>query len=186
MREVAVDYVRAIVDSVGRLGELVDDVLQLTQADAGLIPVDRETVDLRQVLEGLAVDKETQAAVRGHEFVVDIDLAVGRVEGDAKRLREAVDHLLANAIRYTPPGGRVLLHGSGDGERALIVVSDNGPGIDGAARANALDRFSPIREGSAQGLGLPLARQIVEAHRGTLTLLSEPGEGTAVKIELPR
>jgi signal transduction histidine kinase len=112
--------------------------------------------------------------------------------GDAKRLRQALDHLLRNALTYTPKKGRVLLHASGDKDGATLVVSDNGPGMDEAEQATALDRFSrvradPGRSGEASlGLGLPLARQFVELHGGTLTLMSEQGVGTAVKIELPR
>jgi signal transduction histidine kinase len=84
----------------------------------------------------------------------------------------------------------LLLHADGDAEVASIVISDNGPGMDGAQQALALDRFSRImgeRDGAESlGLGLPLAKQFVEAHGGSLTLVSEPGEGTLIRIELPR
>jgi signal transduction histidine kinase len=84
----------------------------------------------------------------------------------------------------------VLVHASGDDARAMMVVSDDGPGMDMTEQTRALDRFSRAgqpRDGEgALGLGLPLARQTAEAHGGTLALLSEPGQGTAVTIELPR
>ena len=119
-----------------------------------------------------------------------VDPMVGAIRGDARRLREVLDHLMDNAILYTPAGGRILLHADGDASHAQIVVSDNGPGMDTAQQAKAFDRFSRIEGlpggGEALGLGLPLARQFVEAHRGTLTLISEPGQGTVVSVELPR
>ena len=102
---------------------------------------------------------------------------------------EAIDHLLANAIRYTDAGGRVLVHGDGNRQAARIVVSDNGPGMDVKAQALAFDRFKraeQAKKGESLGFGLPLARQLVEAHSGTLTLMSEPGQGTAITMELPR
>jgi len=114
------------------------------------------------------------------------------VKGDARRLRQAIDQLLHNAIAYTPVGGRVLLHAEGTTEMARIVVSDNGPGMDEAEQARALDRFSRVgaareRDGDgALGIGLPLAHQFVEGHGGTMRLVSELGQGTAVQIELPR
>jgi signal transduction histidine kinase len=105
-------------------------------------------------------------------------------------LRQVLDHLLDNAIAFTPAGGRVLIHADGDASRAIIVVSDNGPGMDATAQTRAFDRFSRAdgaRDGGeALGLGLPLARQFVEAHGGKLHLVSEPGQGTAISVELPR
>ncbi len=182
LSETARDYTKAILDSVGRLGTLVDDVLQLTQADADLLAVDRETVDLVQILDTLVAEHRPAAEAKRQEFVTDLDVGVGRVEGDARRLRESVGRLLDNAIRYTPEGGRILLHGSGSGAGALIAVSDNGPGMQLDAEPGALDRFAG---GKTTG-GIHLARQVVEAHGGVMTVISEPGEGTAIKIELPR
>jgi signal transduction histidine kinase len=101
-----------------------------------------------------------------------------------------LDNLLSNAVRFTPPGGRVLLRGQGLEHLVRIVISDTGPGMTLKEQARAFDRFSRStgdgERGASLGLGLPLARQFVEAHGGTLTLASEPGQGTAVTVELPR
>jgi len=80
------------------------------------------------------------------------------------------------------------VHGDGQVQGARLIVSDNGPGLDAKAQARAFDRFSRVAQGErdGQGLGLPLARQLVEAHGGKLTLISEPGEGTVLTMELPR
>lgn len=184
------DYVTAILESVARLGMLIDEVLDLTQSEAGALPLERKSVDLRRVASEAAAAVQAEAAEKALDFEVAVDPSIGSVSGDARRLRQALGHLLRNAVRYTPAGGRVLLHGDGDRDHARIVVSDNGPGMDAAQQARAFDRFSRNDEarerGASLGLGLPLARQFVEAHGGTLTLMSERGQGTAVTVELPR
>ena len=184
------EYVTAILESAERLGGLVDRVLDLTQSDAGQLPLERKPVELAVLLHNAARDNHSAATGKKIDFGVEISPTVGVINGDARRLREVVDHLLENSLAYTAEGGRILLHAEGDDERAIIIVSDNGPGMDVAQQTVALDRFSRVTEGrngdSALGLGLPLAKQFVEAHGGALSLVSEPGQGTLVRIELPR
>ncbi len=187
----ATDYVEAILESVARLGALIDDVLDLTHVDAGSLPIAREKVDLQALAREAAAAVAEQAAARSQELAVRIDRSVGTVEGDPRRLRQALDHLLRNAIAYTPEGGRVLFQADGDRQTAQLVVSDNGPGIGPRDREKIFARFEriaprPSDGQGAAGLGLPLTREFVEGHGGTLALTSEPGEGTTVIIRLPR
>jgi signal transduction histidine kinase len=181
-------YVAAILDSVERLGVLVDDVLDLTQ-NAG-DALERVDTDLGSVAMQAADGFRAAARRKGIDFAVEIARSTGRVPGDARRLREAFEHLIRHAIAETPAGGRVLLHTDGNAARARVVVSDNGAGMDAEAAARAFDRFAQagIASGGdrALGLGLPLAKQFVEAHGGAITLVSEPGQGTLVTVELPR
>ena len=186
----AKEYAQSILEASGRLGKMIDRVLDLTQGDSGALPMEEKPIELALLAHDAARSHKPVADAKGLEFVTHIDPMVGAIRGDARRLREVLDHLLDNAILYTPSGGRVLLHADGDAKHAQIVVSDNGPGMDATQQAKAFDRFSRIEGlrdgGEALGLGLPLARQFVEAHRGTLTLISEPGQGTVVSVELPR
>ncbi|WP_425229784.1 PAS-domain containing protein [Sphingomonas sp.] len=182
-------YVAAILESVERLGLLIDDVLDLTQGPAeGEAP--REDVDLAAVARAAAATVKPAADRKHVDFAVEVQRSVGRATGDPRRLREAIEHLLRHAIGAVADGGRVLLHADGNAKAARVVVSDDGPGMDAAAQAHAFDRFAmpgiqPSGE-RALGLGLPLARQFIEAHGGTVTLVSEVGEGTLVTLELPR
>lgn len=182
-------YIEAILDSSARLGTLIDEVLDLTRQG--------ETPDLHRAPIGLTAVAETAAeAVRPLiernrvDFAVELAPSLGGINGDARRLQQVIENLLRHAIATTPEGGRILLHGDGTPERARLVVSDNGPGLDPQAVKSAFDRFA--RPGltatgePALGLGLPLAKRIVEAHGGSITLLSEPGEGTLITVELPR
>ncbi|GAA3271669.1 hypothetical protein GCM10020258_47050 [Sphingomonas yabuuchiae] len=187
--ETATSYVEAILESTERLGLLVDDVLDLTrdQADGGIA---REDVELARVARAAADTIRPIAGRRKLDFAVEVHRSLGRITGDRRRLQETIEHLLRHAVEQTPEGGRILLHADGDSARARIVVSDDGQGMDQEAVARAFDRFAEpgikATGERALGLGLPLAKKFVEAHGGTVTLLSEPGEGTLVTVELPR
>jgi signal transduction histidine kinase len=182
-------YAEAIVESTGRLAGLIDNVLDLTQGEAGALPLDRAPADLAKLAADAAAQFDAMATSQGVEIALTIDPALGIASVDRRRIVQALNHLLDNAVRHVGKGGRVLLHGDGTQAKARLVVSDNGPGMDARGQALAFDRFSRAEQagrGAALGLGLPLARQLVEAHGGTLTLISEPGQGTVVTIELPR
>ena len=186
------DYIAAILESTARLGTLIDNVLDLTQSDAGGLPMERKPVDLPPLLANVVAELAAQMAAKAIDLAQDIDPKLGCMTGDARRLKGAVAQLMANAVAYTPEGGRILLHARGEEERVVIVISDNGPGMDEIDQARALDQFSRVGDDlrkspeRALGIGLPLAKHYVEAHGGTLTLISELGAGTAVQIELPR
>ncbi|SEM45231.1 Signal transduction histidine kinase [Sphingomonas gellani] len=182
-------YVEAIIDSVERLGLLIDDVLDLTAGETGR-EMERTPVDVAGMAQAAHETVRPAIARRKLEFVLELARSTGRVTGDAKRLKEVMEHLLRQALEGTPEGGRILLHTDGNATHARIIVSDDGPGMDEDQVAHAFDRFAepgitPTGE-RALGLGLPLAKQFVEAHGGTISLVSRPGDGTLVTVELPR
>jgi len=185
------DYVAAILDSVARLAALIDNVLDLTQSDTGSLLLAEEEVDLARLCGEVAEDAQALATRREIQLALEVRKGVGVVTGDSRRLRQALANLLRNALLYTEAGGRVLLRAEGGHDAARIIVSDNGRGIDPADQAKVFDRFQRTAEASsgdesAIGLGLPLAKQFVEAHGGTIQLQSKIGEGTTVTVRLPR
>jgi len=184
----AVDYVSAILQSVARLGTLIDDVLDLTQSDSGGLLLAEEKVDLKALCAEAGEAFRAQAAARGVEFALEIEAGLGSVTGDRRRLRQSLENVLKNAAAHTETGGRILLHAAGNRQEARITVSDNGRGIAPADQARVFDRFHRTADGgeAALGLGLPLARQFIEAHGGRVELLSEVGQGTTVTFSLPR
>ncbi|NML04684.1 PAS domain-containing sensor histidine kinase [Sphingomonas sp. G-3-2-10] len=182
------EYAEAILVSVDRLGALIDDVLDLTGSEGK--PLDRETVDMELAAHNAAELVAPLAKARGIDLAVEMAGTAGSVTGDPKRIRQIIEHLLRHAVSGTPEQGRVLLHLDGNQRVARVIVSDDGPGMSDEAQARAFDRFAQAdiaRSGErALGLGLPLAKQFVEAHGGKIALISEPGEGTLVTVELPR
>ncbi len=185
------DYVAAILESVSRLGALIDNVLDLTQSDTGSLLLAEDDVDLASLC-GEALSAAGDKAKRKQiDLAGDIDATVGIVTGDTRRLGQALGNIIGNAIAYTDEGGRVFLRAEGDATEARIYVSDNGRGIAPADLAVVFDRFHRTVDGrgdeaAAVGLGLALARQFIEAHGGEIALESEPGLGTTVTIRLPR
>jgi len=187
------EYVEAILTSVARLGEQIESVLDLSQSEAGMLPLAREEVELLPFVTAIAQERAKALADAGLTLDLRGDRGAGRVSADSKRLARALGHLIDNAIAATPRGGHVLVELSRrkvkGKSRARITVSDNGPGMDGATLARALEGLKLSADGKAmerrQGLGLPLAHQLIEAHGGTLQLASEPGQGTTAIVELP-
>jgi signal transduction histidine kinase len=185
------EYVGAILDSVSRLSALIDNVLDLTQSDMGSLLLAEDELDLADLCREAADGARELAAKKSVELAAEVDPSVGVVIGDRRRLGQAVANLLRNALLYTDEGGRVLLRAEGDRDAGRITVSDNGRGIAPADQSRVFDRFHRTVEGrsaeaAAIGLGLPLAKQFVEAHGGTIHLQSRKGQGTTVTITLPR
>lgn len=183
----AIEYSEAILDSVARLSDLIDDVLDLTRDGAA---VERASVDLELIAGAATAAVAPLAQAKRIELAVEVDGSAGMVTGDARRVRQTIEHLLRHALGHTPEQGRVLLHIDGTAKAARIVVSDDGPGMAREVAAKAFERFAQPgisrSDDRALGLGLPIAKQFIEAHGGTIQLVSEPGEGTMVVVELPR
>jgi signal transduction histidine kinase len=184
----AKDYVAAILESVSRLSRLIDDVLDLTQGAKGEVPLERERVDLAGLIRTVTVQMEPAAKAKQLRFKVVIGEGTGSITGDHRRLRESLEHVLRNAIAYTDKG-EVRLVTRGDAKMAEILVADTGRGLAEEHQARVFERFTRFSERrgeAALGLGLPLTRQFVEAHGGTVQLSSIEGKGTSVLIILPR
>lgn len=184
------EYVAAILSSVERLGEQIENVLDLSQSEAGTLPLAQEPVEMFPLLT--AVVQERAERLSAGKLTLDLrgDKSAGIVTGDPRRLRRAFGQLLDNAIAATPEGGRILIEASRKvGAKLQVVVSDNGRGMEAAILARALEGLKVGADGRTverrQGLGLPLVRQLVEAHGGTLELISEPGLGTSAIVVLP-
>ena len=185
------DYVSAILESVGRLSKLINDVLDLTTGDTRGVALEKERVDIGGLCRAAVETARPRAAEKAQKLDVEIASSAGHVFGDARRLRESIEHLLQNAVAYTDRKGRVSLSAEGDKKQAIIRISDNGPGIDAGDLPRVFDRFDRVAEAgvrgeAALGLGLPLTQQFIEAHGGTVEIESEKGKGTAVTLSIPR
>lgn len=169
-----------------RMTALVEDLLLLARLDEGQELV-YGSVDLtRLALEAVG---DARPAGPDHSWAVDVDDVPVELAGDAARLNQVVANLLANARTHTPAGSRVTVSVAREGDEAVLRVHDDGPGIDPTVAAQLFERFaradrSRDRKTGGTGLGLSIAKAIVEAHRGTITVRSVPGD-TTFEVRLP-
>ena len=187
----AADYVQAILESVERLSKLIDDVLDLTQGDSAGIVLERERIEIAALCRTAIEKFGPRISDKGQTLQTDMSESAASVIGDARRLREAIEHVLENAIAYTERGGKIRMKAWGDDESATVQISDNGAGIAKRDLPRVFSRFDriahdPARGEAALGLGLPLTRQFVQAHGGKVDLVSAKGKGTTVTLTIPR
>ena len=193
LNEKAAEYVEAIATSADRLAQQINTVLDYSQSQVGALPIAKEAVDIELLLKELVDSQSELAASQAIDLQLDLSVKPGVISGDTKRLAQAIGHILDNALRYGRPEGRVLVVTQADKKASVIIVSDDGPGMSEKQQAAVFDSFVRSQKtdakhiaNPAQGLGLPLARQLIESHGGTLELQSQLGHGTSVIIRLPR
>lgn len=183
----AKEYAQAIAQSVGKLTEQVENVLDLSQSEAGLMPLNKQPVDLMGMLAKLVRQREARILDAG--LALNLRGEAEPVEADAAQLRRVFGHLIDNAVAATPPQGRIAIEIKPQGTGASVSIVDTGQGMTQAELARALEGLRASGDSGAlerrQGLGLPLARRLIEAHGGTLELVSRKGAGTMVTVKLP-
>jgi signal transduction histidine kinase len=183
------DYANGIAATAQQLARLIDDILDLASIDAGMTHLELSSFDLHTALAGLIAAVSDRARTRRLTLAFDCPPAIGRIDGDERRIRQAVLHLLNNAILYTPAGGTITLAAKRTRGDIQIAVGDTGIGI-------ARDDLPRIREpfvrgagadtyGPGAGLGLALVRRFAEMHGGTMDIASGRNRGTTVTIRLP-
>jgi hypothetical protein len=174
-----------------RLQRLIDEQLQLARLDSGGLPMDIQPMDLGSLARDATHPRQLLGEKEGIALLVDAPGPVP-MDGDPDRLEQVLLILLDNAMRHTPAGGTITVRARVDGGDAVLEVADTGEGIDAGSIGNVFDRFyraDPSREagaGTGAGLGLAIARSIVTAHGGGITVRSSPGEGACFTIRLPR
>ncbi len=177
-------YIKAILDSV----EQVENVLDLSQSEAGMLPLVKEAIALEPFLEAIVESRREKIDAQD----IQLELRTGdhspTISGDERRLARAIGHILDNAINALPDGGRILVKLMSRKEGVRIVISDDGVGMDARKLARALDGLMVSADGKTVerrvNYGLPLATRIVEAHGGRLEVMSEEGQGTAAIFDL--
>jgi signal transduction histidine kinase len=174
-------------DEILRVSRLVADLETLASADAATFDLDCGPVALRPLLQDAAQEFAGIFAERGLRLVLQLDDDI-EIEADTTRVRQVTSNLLANATKFTPPGGEVRLELERDGPWAVIRVVDTGPGIPADEMSSVFDRFfrgRAVRAGGS-GIGLAIVRRLVTAHGGDVEVASESGGGATFTVRLPQ
>jgi len=189
MKQLDEESLSSIDQEAGRLTRLVGGLLLLTQADSGKLALNMKPIELDTLLLEVFQEMHILAGNKVHLKIAGIDQI--QLNGDRDRLKQVLLNLVANAIQYTPQGGDVMMGLARIGGQARIIVRDTGPGISSEDLPYIFDRFyraekSRTRSSSPGfGLGLSIAKWIVENHGGTINVESKEGKGTTFAIWLP-
>jgi len=184
------DYANHILTSGNHLLGLINDVLDLAKLEAGQVELHEEDVDLVEMIGTSMHFVEPLARKTNIQLSHVIDESARFIRADERRMRQAVINLLSNSVKFTPGGGNVRVICARNDAGIAIVVSDTGVGMAAMEIPKAMEPFGQInsrisRKYEGTGLGLPLAKDLIELHGGTLTIESQVNVGTTVTIVLP-
>jgi two-component system sensor histidine kinase BaeS len=178
-------HLTAAVDQIAMVTKLVEDLRTLALAEVGALALQKEPTDLAVLANESASSFESLAATSGVRLAVQMPDDLPLVDLDPLRIQQVIGNLVANALRYAPSGSAVSIVGEARPNAVTIAVTDTGPGIAPEMLLHIFERFTKAEDSRGSGLGLAIARQLVEAHGGSIRAESPPGGGTTIALELP-
>ncbi len=183
-------FLGKVRDQCSRLTSLVSDLLVLSRVELLEGELEKEPVDVRGPVREAAGGWQPAAVEKNLSLSIEVPPEPLLVEGDRESLRQAVDNLASNAIRYTPPGGRVWIRARHEGGEIVLEAEDTGIGIEPRHQERVFERFYRVdkarsRELGGTGLGLAIVKHIALAHGGRVSLSSVPGRGSVFRVHLP-
>jgi PAS domain S-box-containing protein len=186
--EIVQDSLAVIEEEADHLTDLIENLLDASRLQAGGLKINLCDMDLKALAGRIAERFRTQTT--NHTLVVDFPPDFPIVLGDESRLEQVLSNLVSNAIKYSPQGGEIRIAGQVRPERVIVCVSDQGPGVAPEDIPHIFDRFyrsaDAARTTKGAGLGLYLARAVVEAHGGRIWVDPRPGDGARICFSLPR
>jgi two-component system sensor histidine kinase BaeS len=178
-------HLTTALEETRMLGQLVEDLRTLTEAEAGTLALHREPTDLAVLAQDVAAAFESLAGSAGVAIQAEMASDLPLLDVDPLRLRQVLVNLVSNALRYAPAGSAVRIVGRRTPGRIAVAVIDVGPGIAPELLPHLFERFAKSAESRGSGLGLAIARRLVEAHGGSIGAERPDGGGTVIRFELP-
>lgn len=182
-----VELASVVDEESARLDRLIGQAIEMAQFDAAAVTLHRQEQDVQELVDTTL--EEMQKLLRKHIISVHVESGIPAVPMDRELIRRALRHLIENAVRYSPPGSAISLNAKLDDNRLLIEVADQGPGIDPDEQPFVFDKFFRGRQSRSSqkgtGIGLAIAKAIMEAHGGGIMLVSTPGRGACFTLWLP-
>lgn len=181
------EVIRAQQEDLDRLQKLMRDLLDVTRLEAGSSPLRFEIVRPNELTHGPVAGLISQAQAKGVELIDEVPEGLLPIRADRAQIGRVLTNLIANAIRHTPPGGKIKVGASASGDDVIFSVEDTGAGIPKEYRDRIFERFVQV-PGATQGgagLGLSIAQHIVDAHKGQIAVESEVGKGSRFSFTVP-
>jgi len=182
-------HLTPILEETRVLSRLIDDLRTLALAESGALKLQKEPTDPATLVSETVASFQSQADAAGIALSAEVEAGLPSLEVDPARIRQVLENLMANALRYTPGGGTIcvrgLAEGSGARARVVVSVSDTGAGIPPGELPHIFERFYKSRDSRGTGLGLAIAKNLVVAHGGEISAQSEPGQGTTIRFAIP-
>ncbi|MDI6917884.1 MAG: HAMP domain-containing sensor histidine kinase, partial [Thermoplasmatales archaeon] len=172
--------------------DMVNELLDVSKMEAKRFTVSTRTISIPKVVHESVKKTEVLTDIRGHEVSVDLPSSLPKIRGDESRVSQALTNILTNAIKYTPPKGKIRIGVEDKGKHVQVSVSDTGVGIPKREQKRIFERFymskvSSLKKGPGRmGLGLPITKGIVEAHGGKIWVESMVGKGSTFHFTLPK
>jgi len=179
-------HVEPLLEEAKVMSRLLDDLQLLSTAEAGALRLHRRSVEPGELVDDAVGAFGARAEAVGVSLRSSIAPGMPPIDADPVRIGEVLGNLLANALRHTPAGGSILVRvESSDAGGVAFTVHDSGPGIAPEVLPHMFDRFVKGSDSAGAGLGLAIARSLVEAHGGSISAQSEPGRGTSLQFVVP-
>ena len=179
------DYSHSILASARLLMGLINDILDLATIEAGYMMLESGRIEVFAMIQAVLSLTRDRARSRDLELDLRCPPEIGVIEGDERRLKQALFNLISNAIKFTPPGGAIRLEAARDKNALSLTVTDTGIGIPPADQARVFEKFERGVHQSGAGLGLSLVKSLIELHGGTVVIESASGQGTRITCRLP-
>jgi signal transduction histidine kinase len=175
----------SLVEETRVMSRLIDDLRTLADADSGTLKLQREPTDLGLLINEVLASFRGQAQSGGVSLSVEAAPDLPLIEIDPARIREVLTNLIANALRYTTNGGSIRVPCEAKDKGIAVTVSDTGHGIASSDLPHIFERYTKSGDSRGSGLGLAIAKDLVEAHGGTIIAQSELDRGTTITFTLP-
>ena len=177
---------RSLLEETNILARLVEDLRTLALAESGALQLKKEPADLSMLIRDTLASFQAQADAAGVTLTAEASSDLPWLDLDPGRIRQVLSNLVANALRYAPAGGTISVRYRQAEGQALLDVQDSGPGIPADELPHVFERFYKSADSGGMGLGLAIAKHLVEARGGTIRAESAPGQGTTIRITLPK
>lgn len=179
------DYLQDIYSASKQLEALINDILDISSIEAGYLKLNAERFDIHSMMTGVIVMVKERINEHNLNFEFECAPQIGKMFGDETRVKQIIFNVISNSIKFTPAGGDIKLSATVQDKNVILIIEDTGEGMSAEEQKQIFKKFYKTNSKGGSGLGLSVARNFTELHRGEIEVDSELGKGTKVTVRLP-